>query len=42
MKRPITEGDKWRLDVILKRKAVSLVFFIIHPQGPQGGKNESH
>ena len=23
MKRPITEGDKWRLDVILKRKAVS-------------------
>ena len=24
MKRPMVEGDRWRLDVILERKAVSL------------------
>ena len=30
MKRPITEGDKWRLDVILKRKAVSFNALNMH------------
>lgn len=29
MKRPIVEGDKWRLDNLLHRKAVRLLFYVM-------------